>query len=288
MRWLAWLLCAAAAAACGGTRGRLLHHLRANQRAVLIIDGNNVRGADCFATSQEEMTCAVEAWSAAEGLPAILMLDHGPEQRAWRRGARSVVVLAGPTQTADDVIVRDSLWLRHERKCPVFVVTSDAGLIARTRQYRAATCAGVQLLPSSLFVELVLREYAGAEGGAAEGQDRGGAQGEHAKYGAVRRARVKESTGMRVRAADELSDHLSRVPPESELGVRDMDSSSVAASVDIDVHGVVEITEPCCVLDDYVDWVNELAPRGRKHADPVGLAPSPSMKRRLRRKRRRG
>lgn len=41
------------------------------------------------------------------------------------------------------------------------------------------------------------------------------------------------------------------------------------------------------LLDRYVRWVNEEAPRSRRHADPVGLAPSPSMKRRLRRQRHR-
>lgn len=40
------------------------------------------------------------------------------------------------------------------------------------------------------------------------------------------------------------------------------------------------------VLTAYVEWVNERAPRTRRHADPVEGLPSPSLKRRLRRKRR--
>ena len=45
--------------------------------------------------------------------------------------------------------------------------------------------------------------------------------------------------------------------------------------------------EASLLLEAYVDWVNERAPRSRKHADPAGMAPTPSMKRRLRRQRHR-
>ena len=64
------------------TGGGLAKHMRALPGAVLIVDGNNVRGADCFGTSQEELCTALEAWSASQQLATILMLDHGTEQHA--------------------------------------------------------------------------------------------------------------------------------------------------------------------------------------------------------------
>lgn len=124
---MALLLCCALAPPHRLGGEGLVRHMRRQERAVLIIDANNLRGAQSFAKTQQQLTAAVDAWASLEQLHVILMLDHGPEQWACRTGDHSVVTFAGPTQTADDLIVRDSLWLRQQKQNPVFVITSDAG-----------------------------------------------------------------------------------------------------------------------------------------------------------------
>lgn len=107
-----------------GVSNGILSHMRSLHGTVLLVDGNNVRGAECFGISQQALSLAIKDWSSAAGLATILMLDHGAEQCAWRTGTHAAIAFAGPTQTADDLLVRDSLWLRSERQQPVFMVSS--------------------------------------------------------------------------------------------------------------------------------------------------------------------
>ena len=157
MAWLVAIIAATAASRLTRLGGDgLVRHMRASSDAVLIVDGNNVRGADCFATSLQELSSALVEWSTSNGITSVLMLDHGVEQRAYRLAPHAVLAFSGPAQTADDLIVRDALWLRKEQQQPVFVVTGDTGLILRTRQYRSKSCASLQVFPSTAFARLLL------------------------------------------------------------------------------------------------------------------------------------
>jgi len=143
----------------------LLTHLRALDRGVVLIDGNNVRGADRFALSQEALCERVAEWAAAERLPSILVLDHG-EQRAWPLGEFAVCTLSGDVQTADDVCVRDALWLR-QRGRGVAVATSDVELTRRLRLRRGVRGAS-EVVSSSAFLQRAL--LIGDEAGAPRGE----------------------------------------------------------------------------------------------------------------------
>lgn len=122
--------------------------------AVTLIDGNNLRGAEAFGISQRALGDLTVEWAQISQLPALLLLDHGPEERAWRVGSHAALTLCGEAQSADDVIVRDSWWLR-KLGLNVFVVTNDRGLIDRCRKLRSPTAGSVQVLPSSAFARLL-------------------------------------------------------------------------------------------------------------------------------------
>ena len=131
----------------------MLQHIRA-AAAVTLIDGNNLRGAEAFGISQQALGVLTAKWAQTAQLPALLLLDHGPEERAWRVGTHAALTLCGEAQTADDVIVRDSWWLR-KLGLNVFVVTNDQGLIGRCRKLRSPAAGSVQVLPSSAFARLL-------------------------------------------------------------------------------------------------------------------------------------
>eukprot|EP00965_Chrysotila_dentata_P159003 5253036-Pleurochrysis_carterae.AAC.3 len=122
--------------------GGVLKHIK-HANPLLLIDGNNVRGAVKFATSQRELLAAVVAFADAHQLQSILLLDHGDEQQVWRTSEHSAVLFSGQQQSADDVIVRDAWWVRNTAKRNVVVVTSDGGLTLRVRRCRAAGSAQV-------------------------------------------------------------------------------------------------------------------------------------------------
>ena len=142
----------------------LLTHLKSIERGVVLIDGNNVRGADRFALSQQALCERVAEWAAAERLASILVLDHG-EQRAWPLGEFAVCTLSGDVQTADDVLVRDALWLR-QRGRGVAVATSDVELTRRLRLRRGVRGA-TEVVSSSAFLQRALLVGDEADGGGA-------------------------------------------------------------------------------------------------------------------------
>ena len=143
----------------------LLTHLKSIERGVVLIDGNNVRGADRFALSQQALCDRVAEWAAAERLPSIVVLDHG-DQRAWPLGEFAVCTLSGDVQTADDVCVRDALWLR-QRGRGVAVATSDVELTRRLRLRRGVRGAS-EVVSSSAFLQRAL--LIGDDAGAARGE----------------------------------------------------------------------------------------------------------------------
>ena len=70
-------------------------------------------GAEYFGSSQGSLRGLVEGWADGAQLPAVLILDHGPAERAWHVSGHAVLTLSGEGRTADDVIVRDAWYLRH-------------------------------------------------------------------------------------------------------------------------------------------------------------------------------
>ena len=122
----------------------LLTHLKSIERGVVLIDGNNVRGADRFALSQQALCDRVAEWAAAERLPSIVVLDHG-DQRAWPLGEFAVCTLSGDVQTADDVCVRDALWLRQRHRSRQRA--NFQSQISKTPPYRRVASARALLRP---------------------------------------------------------------------------------------------------------------------------------------------
>ena len=155
---LALLLAASTLAGALQTPTALLAHVQAACTAsgppVCIIDGNNLRGAEFFGSSQGSLRALVEGWADEAQLPALLILDHGPEERAWHVSSHAVLTLSGEGRTADDVIVRDAWYLRHELGRNVFVVTNDQGLIGRVKRYRSPA-GSVQVLHTRAFARLL-------------------------------------------------------------------------------------------------------------------------------------
>jgi len=155
---LALVLAASALAGALQTPSALLAHVQAACTAsgppVCIIDGNNLRGAEFFGSSQGSLRALVEGWADEAQLPALLILDHGPEERAWHVSSHAVLTLSGEGRTADDVIVRDAWYLRHELGRNVFVVTNDQGLIGRVKRYRSPA-GSVQVLHTRAFARLL-------------------------------------------------------------------------------------------------------------------------------------
>ena len=154
------LVLLAASTLCGAlqTPSALLAHVQAACTAsgppVCIIDGNNLRGAEFFGSSQGRLRALVEGWADEEQLPALLILDHGPEERAWHVSSHAVLTMSGEGRTADDVIVRDAWYLRHELGRNVFVVTNDQGLIGRVKRHRSPA-GSVQVLHTRAFARLL-------------------------------------------------------------------------------------------------------------------------------------
>ena len=157
-RSLALLLAASTLARALQTPAALFAHVQAACTAsgppVCIIDGNNLRGAEFFGSSQGSLRALVEGWADEAQLPALLILDHGPEERAWHVSGHAALTLSGEGRTADDVIVRDAWYVRHELGRNVFVVTNDQGLIGRVKRYRSPA-GSVQVLHTRAFARLL-------------------------------------------------------------------------------------------------------------------------------------
>eukprot|EP00967_Tisochrysis_lutea_P044218 scaffold53547_cov28-Tisochrysis_lutea.AAC.2 len=214
------------------SRPPLVEHLQSSASPLVLVDGNNLRGATVFALSQRELALSLSRWAESHQLPCVLVMDHGEEQRAWPVGPYAAITLAGPSQSADDVLVRDTWWALHEGR-EVAVFTADRGLTSRVRRQKSA--GTIQVVPSLALAQLIAPE------GALPPAVRGGGV---------------EKTAQRAASARLLSQWL--------------DSNEAPTA-----------SKPALpILGDYLRWVTD-APIGAN--DPA--VPSPSMKRRLRRKR---
>lgn len=222
--------------------GLLAHMRRGPATPVIVLDGNNIRGACSFAVSQSQLAAAASAWATEQQLPVLLCLDHGADARVWRIGPFAALTLSGSCMTADDVVIRDAWWARSQAKRDVFVVTADAGLASRARRLKAA--GPVQVVASGPMVRLLL--------------------GEPSELGPPNN---KEKTAERAEGATQLA--------------RELDSGPSWAAVEPEESSADDETE--AVLLDYLQWASTEAPTTTRHTDPV--VPSPSTKRRLRRKR---
>lgn len=221
-------LIAALHAACAPP---LVAHLHCSPSPLVLVDGNNLRGSTVFALSQQDLALSISRWAEAHALPCVVVMDHGEAQRAWPIGRYAALTLAGPGQSADDVLVRDTWWALKEGR-DVAVFTADQGLTSRVRRQKSA--GSVQVVPSLALACLLAPEKVGLPAA------RGGGG---------------EKTAQRAEAAGRLGLWLdSAEGPTAELAAP--------------------------ILSDYLRWLLG-APVGP--SDPA--VPSPSMKRRLRRKR---
>jgi len=225
------LIFSIAAAACAPP---LVTHLLASPAPLILVDGNNLRGATVFSLSEQALTLSLARWAEAHALPCVLVMDHGAVQRAWPVGPYTAITLAGPGQSADDVLVRDTWWaLQAGREVAVF--TGDVGLTTRVRRQKSA--GTVQVIAPLALATLISPEHSGLPA------VRGGGG---------------EKTAQRAEAAWRLG-----------LWLDSDESPSFSAE---------QLAAP--ILSEYLRWLAG-APVGP--ADPA--VPSPSMKRRLRRKR---
>ena len=127
-----------------------------NEDAVILIDGDNVRGKTAFKASKESLAHDLDIWTNRIGLQdrVCLMYDHGNEHEAFSYGALSIC-FSGPGRSADDVIARDVVWLQRNFNCSIVVVTADTGLKTRCLQGSKMAKGDVAFVDSTLFVELL-------------------------------------------------------------------------------------------------------------------------------------
>mmetsp|Transcript_47100 Transcript_47100/g.64142 ORF Transcript_47100/g.64142 Transcript_47100/m.64142 type:complete len:288 (-) Transcript_47100:168-1031(-) len=103
------------------------------------------------------------SWTVAVGMEGrvLVIVDHGLLPVSVMYEGILVVVFAGTSFTADDVIANDVPWLARRRReesyhaCPVFVVTSDRELQQRCLKRYGKRCGRVRLMNSQHFLELV-------------------------------------------------------------------------------------------------------------------------------------
>lgn len=107
---------------------------------ILLVDGNNVRGATNFQWSQPQLLWRLKQFSHARmGSVIVVVWDHGMERQACLYDSTVAVVFAGLGETADDVIVQEANKLADKRKdwSAVGVITNDSELQNRVRRKAA-------------------------------------------------------------------------------------------------------------------------------------------------------
>ena len=134
--------------------GNSFRDLPAN--ALVIVDGDNVRGKTKFSASKEQLCKDLDILATSTGIDdrVVLMYDHGNEHEAFIFGSLAVC-FSGPGRTADDVIARDLVWFQKKFGCPIVVVTADTGLKTRCFQGGRITGQQVTIIDSTAFVELL-------------------------------------------------------------------------------------------------------------------------------------
>jgi hypothetical protein len=101
--------------------------------AVLLIDGDNVRGKTKFSLSKEDLCAGIERMVEQEELHGrvILFYDHASHQCSYMLNSGLVVVFAGPDYCADDIIARDTDYISEELNSTVVIITDDRELRRR-------------------------------------------------------------------------------------------------------------------------------------------------------------
>ena len=159
----------------------------AQRSGLLLIDVENVRGKTGFVLGHEELLRRVGGWAMRCGLHGrvALVVDHGSVAEAFLLKESGLsVAFAGPTQTADDVLVR-TVPARG-----ALVVTADGQLGRRCRRRASDGGGSVSLAPPSLLLDALgvdasaaglaqaAAEAAAAEAAAAEAAEEAGAAAE--------------------------------------------------------------------------------------------------------------
>ena len=121
------------------------------QNAVVLVDGDNIRGKTGFSVSKEQLLNDLQSLTEKCRLDYRLYLyfDHGREHEAFRI-RRTTLVFSGE-RTADDAIVRDVGWWKERYGSHSVIVTADSGLKARC--HRAVKA--ITVIDSNIFLELM-------------------------------------------------------------------------------------------------------------------------------------
>lgn len=128
--------------------------------AVVIVDGDNVRGKADFRWSKAALYDAVGRWTSHDGRfgRTILFYDHGSEQASYVSGADGMsVCFSGPSDKADDVIAQGVGMLTRDLETSVYLVTSDAGLASRCVR-NALSRAQLKVVRSEHFISQLIKE----------------------------------------------------------------------------------------------------------------------------------
>lgn len=107
-----------------------------DQTAVLLVDGDNLRGKTKFVCSKEDICRSIYHWLEHRGLvqQAIVMFDHGkqasahhflPEDTKTSSREGLLVAFSGPSMSVDQMMQRDIAFLQSTFHQDVVVVTED-------------------------------------------------------------------------------------------------------------------------------------------------------------------
>jgi hypothetical protein len=137
-----------------------LQELSVNEQAVLVVDGNNVRGIARFAWSPMEVMDRVSYFSKEYNLTGAMLVvwDHGTQQ-CVEEYKDLVVVLSGPTRRADDFIVKEASRLASLRQNgwseSMAFITNDVGLRQRLQKRFLRSGESCLVIDSTRFVALL-------------------------------------------------------------------------------------------------------------------------------------
>lgn len=139
----------------GNRAQRLLDNMAAlgAQEAVVLVDGDNVRGKTSFSISKEQLLSDLHILAEKCGLANKLQLyyDHGKFHEAYK--VKQTGVVFSGEKTADDILTRDVAWYRETIGCHVVVITADSGLKSRCHRAARADNKALTIIDSNLFLE---------------------------------------------------------------------------------------------------------------------------------------
>eukprot|EP01041_Mallomonas_annulata_P006063 gene6063-12227_t len=124
--------------------------------AVVMVDGDNVRGKTKFSLTKEHLCDAVIMWAKQQSIQdrVVIFFDHADEHEAFLLNGGSAIVFSGPKRSADDIISRDVSWFHQTLQRNVVVITEDQELRSRCRKSSTSTCS-VSIIASPAFVEIL-------------------------------------------------------------------------------------------------------------------------------------